>query len=207
MLPHGLCAFVALDDHEIDEALAGLPLDEQALVLGCPEGRRREKLGGRVALHRALVQADAERANVAIGADDRGAPVLPAPWCGSVSHKGDHAVALVASSSAARVGIDLERATPPRQDIAARILTDRERAALGAAASRTAEVTLRFSIKEAIYKAIDPFVRRYVEFTEVELDVRDDGTVRVTTALPLEIEAQWRRHEAFWLTTALARRR
>ena len=27
-----------------------------------------------------------------------------------------------------------------------------------------------FSVKESIYKALDPFVRRYVGFTEVELD-------------------------------------
>ena len=56
-----------------------------------------------------------------------------------------------------------------------------------------------FAIKEAIYKAIDPIVRRYVGFTEVELDVEDDGSVRVTVLdlarLPVDVEAWWREHD------------
>ncbi len=67
--------------------------------------------------------------------------------------------------------------------------------------------TLRFSIKEAIYKAVDPFVRRYVAFTEVELEVADDGIAYVTSELPLAIETTWREVGGFWLATARAMRR
>jgi len=42
-------------------------------------------------------------------------------------------------------------------------------AALGIGAE--SEILLRFSLKESIYKAIHPFVRRYVSFQEVT-----DGT-------------------------------
>ncbi|HMG57415.1 MAG TPA: 4'-phosphopantetheinyl transferase superfamily protein [Kofleriaceae bacterium] len=66
-------------------------------------------------------------------------------------------------------------------------------------------VTLRFSIKEAIYKAIDPYVRRYVGFTEVELELDPAGdAVAVTTALPFAIAATWREHAGHWLCTAHA---
>ncbi|MCX5743713.1 MAG: hypothetical protein NT062_14570 [Proteobacteria bacterium] len=63
--------------------------------------------------------------------------------------------------------------------------------------------------REAIYKAIDPFVRRYVGFQEVELAIEDDGRARVVaTLLPLEIEARWERlDDGHWLSTARALRR
>ena len=137
---------------------------------------------------------------VAILSDDRGAPILPPGWVGSISHKGVRAAALVAPAGGGHIGVDLEVAAPPRQDIARRVLTPREQAALP---DRGRAVTLRFSIKEAIYKAIDPYVRRYVGFTEVELDFTGDD-VTVTTALPFAIEATWREHAGHWLATARA---
>ena len=133
--------------------------------------------------------------------DDRGAPILPVGWRGSVSHKGSIAAALVAPAGAGHIGIDLERAVSPRGDIGRRILTPREQAALP---DRGPAVTLRFAIKEAIYKALDPHLRRYIGFTEVELDINDDA-VLVTTDLPFAIEATWREHAGHWLVTARTR--
>ena len=143
----------------------------------------------------------AERAELpAILSDDRGAPILPPGWVGSISHKGAFAAALTAPAGHGHIGLDLERAQPSRQDIARRILTPREQAALP---DRARAVTLRFAIKEAIYKALDPYVRRYVGFTEVELDLAGD-VVTVTTDLPFAIEATWREHAGHWLATARA---
>ena len=131
--------------------------------------------------------------------NDRGAPIMPDGWLGSVSHKGTLAGALVAPTSiGGHVGLDLERAAPPKQDIGRRILTPREQAQI----RDGRDVTLRFAIKDAIYKAIDPYVRRYVGFTEVELEIGDQITV--VTEIPLAIEATWREHEGFWLATARA---
>jgi 4'-phosphopantetheinyl transferase EntD len=195
-LGHGACVIVELAD--LDAALAGLPPDEQARAHALGPGRRGGYVAGRAALHQALGSM------LPIGTDDRGAPILPAGWVGSVSHKGAFAAALVALAGAGHVGVDLERAEPPRADIARRILTAREQAALPIGTDdRGRAATLRFSIKEAIYKAIDPYVRRYVEFTEVELELRGDA-VTVTTALPFAIEATWREHAGHWLTTARA---
>jgi hypothetical protein len=47
-------------------------------------------------------------------------------------------------------------------------------------------------------------VRRYVGFTEVELDLAAGCTVR--SALPLAIEAWWCEVDGYWLATARARR-
>jgi len=203
-----VCTIVELADDAVDAALAALPAAEQALAATLPAVRRRELVAGRSALHATLAELAPGLAATPILADDRGAPVLPAGWVGSISHKGARAAALVAPAGEARVGIDLERAAPSRQDIARWILTVREQGALDAhTLGRGLGATLRFSIKEAIYKAVDPFVRRYVAFTEVELDVADDGIALVTSELPLAIETTWREVGGFWLATARAVRR
>ena len=173
---HGLCSIVELSDAEVDAALAALPSAEQALAHALSPVRRRELITGRTALHATLAELAPELAATAILADDRGAPVLPAGWVGSISHKGARAAALVAPAGDAQIGVDLELAQPARQDIARWILTPREQAQL---VDRGRGATLRFSIKEAIYKAIDPFVRRYVAFTEVELEVSEAGVAQV----------------------------
>jgi 4'-phosphopantetheinyl transferase EntD len=191
-LAHGACVLVEIEDH--DAALAALAAVEQHRAAELGPLRGRELIAGRTALHLALGSA------VPILSDDRGAPVLPPGWVGSVSHKGSLAAALVAPAGAGHIGVDLELAAPPRQDIARRILTPREQAALP---DRGRAVTLRFAIKEAIYKAVDPYVRRYVGFTEVELELAGNA-VAITTALPLAIEASWREHAGHWLATARA---
>ena len=198
-LPHGACVIVELDD--ADAALAHLAPAEQRRAAELAPVRRRDFIAGRTALRLALAADPADPGrDAAILSDERGAPVLPPGWVGSLSHKGGLAAALVAPAGAGHVGIDLERAAPPRADIARRILTEREQAAL---ADRGAGVTLRFAIKEAIYKALDPYVRRYVGFTEVELALTG-GAALVTTALPFAIEASWREHDGHWLATARA---
>lgn len=201
-LAHGACVLVELGDHEA--ALARLPAAEQQRAGELGPLRRVTYVAGRTALHLALASAAMGEEGVPLLSDDRGAPILPPGWVGSISHKGSHkgalAAALVAPAGHGHIGVDLEVAAPPGQDIARRILTPREQAALP---DRGRAVTLRFSIKEAIYKAIDPYVRRYVGFTEVELDLTGDA-VAVTTALPFAIEATWREHAGHWLSTARA---
>lgn len=210
---HGVCTIVALEDRDVEAAYAALPAPERAYADSLGPLRRREVICGRTALHDALASLEPNLATSPILADDRGAPVLPAGWVGSVSHKGERGAALVAPISAARVGVDLELAQPSRQDIARYILTRREQEALAegnagpAHADRGKGATLRFSIKEAIYKAIDPFVRRYVAFTEVELEVGGEGIALVTSRLPFAIETTWQERAGYWLTTARAEAR
>ncbi len=197
--PHGQCVLVELTGpDELAAALAALPAAEQAHARTYGEVRRRDLVIGRTALHLAL-----DDFSTPILPDDRGAPVLPRGWVGSVSHKDTRGIAIIAPASAGWVGIDLERAAASKQDIARRILTPLEQAQLP---DRGSAVTLRFAIKEAIYKAIDPTLRRYVGFTEVELELGADTCI-VRSELPFVIEATWREHAGHWLATARARKR
>ena len=204
--PHGAVVLLELgDDAELDAALAALPAPEREHAGRLGAIRRREFVTGRAALHAAIGDREAP-----ILADDRGAPIVPAGWVGSISHKGALAAAIAAPAGGGRVGVDVERAAPPRVDIGRRVLTPREQARLGHLAEGSADrgraVTLRFAIKEAIYKAIDPYLRRYVGFTEVELEL-DGEACTVAHALPLAIEAAWREHAGHWLATARASER
>jgi enterobactin synthetase component D len=124
------------------------------------------------------------------------------------------AVALAAPLSGERVrlGVDVEvdvghglRA----RDIASRVLAPDEEAELAAMTgdARAREVRLRFSLKESVYKALDPFVRRYVGFAEVSVTPARDGTAAVRARLreglaAFAIEAQWLRTGELVLTTA-----
>ena len=76
-------------------------------------------------------------------------------------------------------------------------------------------MTLRFSAKEAVYKAIDPWLRRYVGFREVEVELDAQGEGRAHAVDPrlaselagCTLELTWAQVEEHWLCTALVERR
>jgi 4'-phosphopantetheinyl transferase EntD len=209
-LAHGLCVAVRLPPatETVDALSQGvLRPEELAMASTMTAVRRRTWLGGRVALRLALQRAGLDAAPVLV--DDRGAPTLPHGVAGSISHKEELAVALVArETGGARVGVDVEADRRRPIDISSRVLTPVELGEIAhlAPADREREVLLRFSAKEAIYKALDPFVRRYVGFHEVCVSPRVDGTADVRPRLPektsFAIDVRWRSLEGAILTTA-----
>ena len=175
-------------------------------------------LGGRLAMRHAMgfhedekhLHSDAHKQinlpcnnDLVILKDSYGRPRLPPTMLGSISHKGDVAVAWLVSAAAQStgsqsmygghtdasddttprvgIGVDLEVRGPGHARIARRILTDRERISLGSLPSITAEeeVLLRFSVKEALYKAMHPLICQYVGFMEAECQPLADGSVDV----------------------------
>ncbi len=206
---HGLCLGMHLPPaSEGADVLAhpSLRPEERALAARMSAVRRRTWVGGRVAMRLALERCMLDVPSVLV--DDRGAPVLPAGVSGSISHKETIAVALVARESTARVGVDIEREGERTLDISSKVLTDDELVEVAgfSPAARDREVLLRFSAKESIYKAIDPFVRRFVGFKEVAVSPRPDGTAEVRDHLPeptrFAIEVRWQRLQGYVLTTA-----
>lgn len=204
-LAHGVAVAVAIDP----AAEASHPPDELALAAGRSPARRGEWLAGRRALRAALAEAGLAVPAEAIGADGRGAPVVPAGAVGSISHKADRAIALAAAASGQTVGIDLEQRGPRRIDLSRRVLTPEELDAIAdlEPGARGEHVLRAFAIKEAVYKAIDPFLHRYVGFQEVAVWPGPDGAVRVEPrgAWGLAVEAAWLATDAHWIATAVAR--
>jgi enterobactin synthetase component D len=208
-LPHGRCVGLSVAAGPLDEG--ALRPEEIAMAAGWSEARRRSFVAGRTALRMALDRAGIDAP--AILADDRGAPRLPAGVAGSISHKESVAVALVAQETVARIGVDVEPDEPIRVDIARRVLTPEELVEIEPLVDpeRGRAVRLRFSAKEAVYKAIDPFVRRYVDFHEVSLRmVAEEGRAEVQAHLargegPFDIDVRWWRRDGVILTSARAR--
>jgi len=157
---HGVLVGVALVEDSLDE----LAPEDAVRARELKAARRQSFVAGRIALGRALAHVGAPRSPIL--ADDRGAPILPEGFVGSISHKGSVAVALAAARAGEHLGVDVEVVKPLREGLAEHILTARELPEIDPALTIAA-----FSIKEAIYKAIDPIVRRYVGFHEVELEL------------------------------------
>jgi 4'-phosphopantetheinyl transferase EntD len=210
-LEHGRCIGLYLPKG--DEPVAALAdsvllPDERTFAEGLGSVRRRSWVGGRAALRVALSRAGLHAP--AVLADARGAPRLPVSVAASISHKEDVAVALVASASAGvHLGVDIETDTDRVLDISSKVLADDELRELARLAphDRGREVLLRFSAKESIYKAIDPFVARWVGFKEVSVSPHPAGDAAVVARLaegPFDIEVRWRRFDGIVLTTARA---
>jgi 4'-phosphopantetheinyl transferase EntD len=210
-LAHGRCLGLRIPSGAADvDALAEakLALEERAFAATLRGLRRRFWIGGRAALREALARAGIACAAPVLS-DDRGAPLLPEGVVASITHKERLAAALVAREASARIGVDLEADVRGKQDIASRVLAEDELAELAhlEAEERARQVLLRFSAKEAIYKALDPFVRRYVGFQEVSVVPRADGSARVEARLregegPFDVEVGWSRFDGVILTTA-----
>lgn len=200
--------------HESLGVLAILPLEEDLSEQLLPNertplarfgpSRRRTYAGGRVALRAALAELGAP--DVAILSDERGAPVLPPGFSGSIAHKDTLAVALAVASEPGRfVGVDVEDAEPLRVDVSRHVLTDEEQRACAGLeeAERLRVLRVTFAVKEAIYKAIAPVCRRYVGFREVAVAIglgpehpsRRDATLRCAfeppSPVPLAVRARW----------------
>lgn len=214
-LPHGRCAGLAIPEALDAADLAALAEGERALAAAMPPARGRLFAAGRLALRSAL--ADAGLAvDGPILPDPRGAPALPPGIAGSISHKEELAVGLAAPAGPEAdlaVGVDIERIAPLRIDISRRVLTDAELAELQALPldERNERILLTLSAKEALYKALDRFVGRYVSFKEAAVAPAPDGSTSAALALvngegPFEVDIRWRRLDGFFVTTARVRR-
>lgn len=181
--------------------------EERRLALSMVAPRRASFALGRVALHEAMNRLSVSPAPVLPSSG--GEPLLPRGVAGSISHKGRIAVAIAALSDAERVGVDLELLVERRHDLSRRVLSaaERDRTAHLSARELAREVLVRFSLKEAAYKALYPWVQRYVAFREVEVEPAPGGTAAFRFALnngegPFFAEGHW--HVMNGLTAAPA---
>ena len=131
---------------------------------------------------------------------------------GSISHKKDRGVALISDNInngdnldfiLAGVGIDLESTSRPgKMNISKRILTTKEQQSLGnlPGLSVEEEILLRFSLKEAIYKAAHPLLCQYVGFREAEVTPFADGSASCTWLLDTNADKKIAKMTAHWKT-------
>ena len=155
--------------------------------------RQAEFLAGRLCARAALQQLDHLDFIPAIG-EDR-APVWPAHISGSITHSTGHAAAIVGHKAQWRgLGMDLENvlSLERAERLAGEILTadEMKRMALIPREQIALLVTLTFSVKESLFKALYPIVhqRFYFEHAEV-VEWSESGAVRLR--LLTELSSEW----------------
>lgn len=177
-LPFGLLAGVHLPGNGEPVpplALARLHPDERDYARTLGGYRQVQFVGGRLALGELLGEMGMRRQGVL--PNSHGAPEVAPGFVASVSHKHDLAVAIVARGHGVGVGVDIEDTDRARPGVAARVLRAEELRFVESlpVERQWIETAVRFSVKESVYKALHPFLQRYIGFGEVAVHTLPDG--------------------------------
>jgi len=137
------------------------------------EKRRREFAAGRACARRAFARLGIADAVLPIGPDRL--PAWPAGIVGSITHcTGYCAVSAARHGSILGLGLDAEVGTELEPSLVPLVCRPSEVEALEALAGLTSGegAKLVFSAKESAYKCYFPLVHRFLEFHDVEIDLR-----------------------------------
>ena len=212
-LAHGVVSAVHLPEKLCDipnATLQKLHADERAYAGNLTGHRRLQWIGGRLAARQAVRGLGKDMG--ALLTDARGAPVPPNHLAVSISHKGALAVAIASRRAHGSIGIDLENIGRDRKHIAHKILRTEELEAIQTLPEERQwlAILLRFSLKEATYKALAPRLQRYIAFHEASVDAVADGSAQVHLFLdssdgPKSIDARYEWAPEGLITTVRAR--
>ncbi|ELX07968.1 putative 4'-phosphopantetheinyl transferase [Janthinobacterium sp. HH01] len=178
-----------------DDCFGQFGVDFPPRLLQAVAKRKAEFLAGRLAARMALGAIGLPDMQVATRADR--APVWPAQVVGSISHAAGEAWCCVAPATQVEaLGIDLEQDVRPQvaQEIAPSIVSPAElRVLRGLELSPERCLTLAFSMKESLYKALYPQVGRFFDFSEVEIVGVDTARQQITLCLLSDLSGRWLR--------------
>jgi 4'-phosphopantetheinyl transferase EntD len=194
LLVPGLCGAELVD--------AGQPLplqpQEEQLVAGAAEKRRRDFALGRACAHEALAQWG-QGIGPLLKAED-GAAIWPAGLVGSITHTRGYAAALVAQAcDFPGLGVDAERVGGVTQDLWPRLFNSDEQEYLSQQSDADRAATILFCAKEACHKAGRERVLRFhdlqVTLADGSFTARRDAEEflgRFATDGDLVLVAAWR---------------
>jgi 4'-phosphopantetheinyl transferase EntD len=156
-------------------------------VVGELELRRLEHLIGRDLISHLMRQLS-DRGSISplgvdspVGRGQHGEPVFPSGVVGSIAHAAGLVVAAVAArrSGVLSIGLDVHPAMPLPGNVEEIIGGPRELRSAPRLASQSMAASVLFSAKESVFKAWFPLTGSWLEFDDVVLRLRDDGTFRV----------------------------
>jgi enterobactin synthetase component D len=174
--------------------------------------RKTEYLAGRHCAFAALRAAACDApAPPAMGADRL--PQWPSGWLGSITHSSGEAIAAVSRVDATRLlGIDVETLIEPASvdGIAALVAQEGELALLldqisGCTPSQA--LTILFSAKESLYKALYPDTQRFMDFSAARVQAFTPGSRRLTLSLTEDWHPVWRTGSLLSVNYAMRRDR
>lgn len=166
-------------DHSDLLNYAGLHPLEQSLVSHSVDTRKAEFGDARWCAHQALHELGFE-ASTPILRGERGMPLWPEGFVGSMTHTHGFRAAVAAPTTAVRsMGLDAELAQPLPPEVIPMIARSGEVTQIDKMRSSGLECAdrLLFCAKEATYKAWFPMTHRWLGFEQAEIDLREDGTL------------------------------
>ena len=160
--------------------------------------RKAEHLAGRIAAAHAL-GAIHERAIPGIGPS--GEPLWPKGVSGSITHSGTQAMAVVVPHPDALVGIDCEAILPDHEarEIQDGIVDAQEAMCLTHSGYPFAlALTLAFSAKESLFKALFPQVKIYMSFECARVTEVTEKTITLALSRPAGQYPEGKRFTLVW---------
>ena len=158
---------------------------ERHAVANAVTKRAAEFAAGRELARHALRSIGVEPVAIPVG--ERRMPVWPRGALGSISHSGSRvAVAVGRRENYRAIGLDLERERSVAGHLVDRIMTDGEQARYASTGTDPADI---FSCKEAVYKSVNPEFAEFLDFHDVEVDIKDDRFV--ANCNPAKASAVW----------------
>ncbi|BET97967.1 4'-phosphopantetheinyl transferase family protein [Xenorhabdus taiwanensis] len=128
-------------------------------------------------------------------------PIWPDNICGSISHSANCAIAFAASCNNYRmIGIDIEQEIKPDtiKSVSSSIINDNEMKLLTECPLPFAQVfTLAFSIKESLFKALYPHVKRFFDFHAAEITSIDHRDYAISIKLLQTLSDEYRAGSQF----------
>ncbi|KLG16277.1 enterobactin synthase [Enterobacter roggenkampii] len=152
-------------------------LPHHAELANAGRKRKAEHLAGRIAAAHALPD------HTVPGIGPSGEPLWPVGISGSITHSGTQAMAVAVRYPDALVGIDCEAILPDREarEIQDGIIDAQEAICLTRSGYPFAlALTLAFSAKESLFKALFPAVRRYMGFDCARVTALNQKTIALT---------------------------
>jgi enterobactin synthetase component D len=160
---------VALHEKRLD-CCSCAPEESSLLRANVVNKRRIEFALGRAAAHLALLGAGHTHRTPLLQQTSR-EPAWPAGFVGSITHCESWAVAAAARAESLKsLGIDLEDVEAvPHEEIADLVCSDVEREWVFRGGNSKRKLTMLFSAKEAVYKALFPLCQKFFDFHAIEL--------------------------------------
>jgi 4'-phosphopantetheinyl transferase EntD len=173
LLPSGVFGAEIFDHGQV----VPLSPDEEALVAGSSDKRRRDFALGRACARAALEQLGLPGA---VGRQAHGAPVWPSGVTGSITHTNGYAAAIVARQpDFTGLGVDAERVGRVDKALWPRLFDAQERAWLEAQSDAAEMAVLLFAAKEAAFKAANPQAGQALQFQTLHIEVTGATTFRI----------------------------
>ncbi|NLU78459.1 4'-phosphopantetheinyl transferase superfamily protein [Micromonospora sp. HNM0581] len=164
--------------------------EEESIVRGAVDKRRREFATGRWCARQAMVRLG--RAPTPVLPGPRGEPRWPAGLIGSITHCDGYRAAVLANSDViTTIGIDAEPNAPLFDDVLPAVSLPQERDRIELLRRTHPDVCwdrLLFSAKETVYKAWFPLTARWLDFEDA--DVTFDPLAGTFDARILAVGAQ-----------------